>query len=99
MVERARADLIPNWPNLPEAVRTGLPPAKVNQEGEGSDFFVTLVPDLFAMNYPSAIAAADAMGMAHKTTPTRVLDLAAGSGVWGIAMAQRSPQVTVTAVD
>jgi ubiquinone/menaquinone biosynthesis C-methylase UbiE len=29
----------------------------------------------------------------------RVLDLAAGSGVWSIAIAQRSPNVTVTAVD
>ncbi|HWB99615.1 MAG TPA: class I SAM-dependent methyltransferase, partial [Bryobacteraceae bacterium] len=28
-----------------------------------------------------------------------VLDLGAGSGVWGIALAQASPQVTVTAVD
>jgi 3-hydroxy-5-methyl-1-naphthoate 3-O-methyltransferase len=28
-----------------------------------------------------------------------VLDLAAGSGVWGIALAQRWPQVRVTAVD
>jgi SAM-dependent methyltransferase len=31
--------------------------------------------------------------------PVRVLDLAAGSGVWGIAIAQQSPHVTVTAVD
>jgi ubiquinone/menaquinone biosynthesis C-methylase UbiE len=29
----------------------------------------------------------------------RVLDLAAGSGVWGIALAQSSPNVHVTAVD
>ena len=29
----------------------------------------------------------------------RVLDLAAGSGVWGIAQAQGSEQVSVTAVD
>jgi 3-hydroxy-5-methyl-1-naphthoate 3-O-methyltransferase len=28
-----------------------------------------------------------------------VLDLAAGSGVWSIALAQQSPKVTVTAVD
>src|SRR5262249_47828346 len=31
--------------------------------------------------------------------PLQVLDLAAGSGVWGIAFAKRSPQVRVTAVD
>jgi SAM-dependent methyltransferase len=31
--------------------------------------------------------------------PIRVLDIAAGSGVWGIGMAQRLPNVHVTAVD
>src|SRR5439155_25196089 len=29
----------------------------------------------------------------------RVLDLAAGSGIWGIALTQKSPRVRVTAVD
>ncbi len=29
----------------------------------------------------------------------RVLDVAAGSGVWGVALAERSPRVRVTAVD
>lgn len=99
MFEHTRTSLIPNWLHLDEAVRTGTPPARVNQESSGSEFFASFVADLFSMNYPSAIAAADALGLAHKATPTRVLDLAAGSGVWGIAMAQRSPQVTVTAVD
>jgi SAM-dependent methyltransferase len=33
------------------------------------------------------------------STPLSVLDLAAGSGVWSIALAERSPQVHVTAVD
>jgi SAM-dependent methyltransferase len=33
------------------------------------------------------------------STPISVLDLAAGSGVWGIALAEQSPQVRVTAVD
>jgi ubiquinone/menaquinone biosynthesis C-methylase UbiE len=33
------------------------------------------------------------------TKPFKVLDIATGSGVWGIAMAERSPQVKVTAVD
>ncbi|HYA17332.1 MAG TPA: methyltransferase [Bryobacteraceae bacterium] len=97
--EQASNRLIPNWLHLAEAVRTGQPQSRVNQEADGGGFFASFVTDLFPMNYPSAIAAADALALAHKTTPTRVLDLAAGSGVWGIAMAQRSPQVTVTAVD
>ena len=28
-----------------------------------------------------------------------MIDLAAGSGIWGIAVAEKSPQVRVTAVD
>jgi ubiquinone/menaquinone biosynthesis C-methylase UbiE len=94
-----RTGLIPSWLELPEIVRTGSPPRKVNQEGDGGAFFADLVTDLFAMNYGAACVAADALGIAGKTNPIRVLDLAAGSGVWGIALAQRSPQVTVTAVD
>jgi 2-polyprenyl-3-methyl-5-hydroxy-6-metoxy-1,4-benzoquinol methylase len=71
----------------------------VNQEGDGSAFFADFVNDLFAFNYGSALAAADALGIAARPGPVRVLDVAAGSGVWGIAMAQRSPHVNVTAVD
>jgi ubiquinone/menaquinone biosynthesis C-methylase UbiE len=48
------------------------------------------------MSYPAALALARHLDL---TSPVRVLDLAAGSGVWGIALAQSSPQVTVTAVD
>jgi 2-polyprenyl-3-methyl-5-hydroxy-6-metoxy-1,4-benzoquinol methylase len=42
---------------------------------------------------------AAALGIAKATGPVSVLDLAAGSGVWSIVLAQRSPQVRVTAVD
>jgi len=87
--------LIPKWLHLNEVVRTGKPAAAVNQEGEGSEFFEQFVSDIFPMSYPSAqtLAAALHLGQGH------VLDLAAGSGVWGIALAQSSPGVRVTAVD
>jgi ubiquinone/menaquinone biosynthesis C-methylase UbiE len=49
------------------------------------------------MSYPSAQVLAKHLQLG--STPARVLDLAAGSGVWGIALAQSSPQVSVTAVD
>jgi ubiquinone/menaquinone biosynthesis C-methylase UbiE len=97
--DHIRTGLIPTWLELPETVRTGNPPRKVNQEGDGGAFFADFVTDLFSLNYGSAVTAADALGLAARPNPVRVLDIAAGSGVWGIAMAQRSPQVTVTAVD
>src|SRR5205085_4589631 len=37
--------------------------------------------------------------IAGRDSTFRVLDIAAGSGIWGIALAQKSPKVEVTAVD
>jgi SAM-dependent methyltransferase len=91
--------LIPDWLNLTAAVQTGKPVVPVNRHSEGSAFFEQFVAGLFAMNYGSAVAAAEALGVASATGPVKVLDLAAGSGVFGIGIAQRSPHVTVTAVD
>ena len=91
--------LIPDWLDLTTVVQTGKPVVPVNRHSEGSAFFEQFVAGLFAMNYGSAMTAAEALGVASATGPVRVLDLATGSGVWGIAIAQRSPHVTVTAVD
>ncbi len=92
--------MIPIWMNLTEAVRTGKPVmGGVNQEGAGTQFFQSFVEDIFPVNYPAARYLAKHLGVAEASRPVRVLDLAAGSGVWGIALAQDAPQVTVTAVD
>jgi ubiquinone/menaquinone biosynthesis C-methylase UbiE len=75
-------------------VKTGKPATAVNQEGDGSAFFVDFVEDLFPVGYPSAKALAAAFPQARK-----VLDVAAGSGVWSIPLAQNSKEVRVTALD
>jgi SAM-dependent methyltransferase len=93
------SQLIPKWLQLTEVVRTGRPATAVNQEGPGSEFFLDFVEDLFPFNFAAAQALAAALGVAKLDKPYRVLDLAAGSGVWGIALALASPQVRVTAVD
>src|SRR5581483_6459488 len=62
-------------------------------------FFAQFVADLFPVNFPAAMALARHLDLASSQRPIRVLDIAAGSGVWGIALAQTSPQVRVTAVD
>ena len=51
------------------------------------------------MSYPGAQKLADHLKVAMAKEQVRVIDLAAGSGIWGIAVAQKSPQVRVTAVD
>ncbi len=91
--------LIPKWLQLTDIVKTGRPAEAVNQEGVGSEFFEKFVEDLYPMNYAPANALADALKIDQATGPIAVLDLGAGSGVWSIALAKRSPQVRVTAVD
>jgi ubiquinone/menaquinone biosynthesis C-methylase UbiE len=51
------------------------------------------------MSYPAAQKLADHLKLAKSKEQVRAIDLAAGSGIWGIAMVQKSPKVRVTAVD
>jgi ubiquinone/menaquinone biosynthesis C-methylase UbiE len=80
-------------------VREGQPAVAVNQETEGTEFFSQLVEKIIPMSYPSAQALGDHLKVSKAKNDIRVLDLAAGSGIWGIALAQKSPRVRVTAVD
>lgn len=90
---------IPKWIHLNEVVASGSPAAAVNQETDGTAFFENLVNEIFPMSYIVARELAAHLDTAAAREPFKVLDLAAGSGVWGIALAQTSPQVHVTAVD
>jgi 2-polyprenyl-3-methyl-5-hydroxy-6-metoxy-1,4-benzoquinol methylase len=91
--------LISRWLHLTDIVREGLPAVTVNQETEGTQFFSQLVENIIPMSYPAAQKLGDHLKIAKTKDEIRVLDLAAGSGIWGIALAQKSPRVTVTAVD
>ncbi len=91
--------LIPNWLHLNEIVKTGAPEMAVNQQGDGSAFFEKFVEDIFPMSYPAAQALGDALKISALAKPYKMLDIAAGSGVWGVALAQKSKQVQVTALD
>jgi ubiquinone/menaquinone biosynthesis C-methylase UbiE len=91
--------LIPDWLQLSEVVRTGAPAIPLNQESRGPEFFSVLVENIIPMSYPAAMKLAESLRLAKSKTPVRVLDIASGSGVWGISLAQQSPQVHVTAVD
>jgi ubiquinone/menaquinone biosynthesis C-methylase UbiE len=91
--------MIHNWLPLPDVVRTGKPATAVNQQDEGAAFFQELVEPIFAMSYPATQVAGQALGLANAKSPVKVLDIGTGSGVWGIGLAQQSPQVSVTAQD
>jgi len=99
LIRHTSEHLLPKWLALNEIVSTGRPGAAVNQQGVGAEFFEKFVNDIFPMSYPSAATLAAHLGLASRADKFRVLDLGAGSGVWGIAQAQAGPMVHVTAVD
>ena len=91
--------IISRWLRLSDIVRQGRPGVAVNQETEGTEFFSQLVERIIPMSYPPAQKLGDHLKLARTRNEIHVLDLAAGSGIWGIALAQKSPRVRVTAVD
>jgi SAM-dependent methyltransferase len=98
LLKHVSSQLVPKWLNLTENVRTGKASKAVNQEGPGSAFFESFVEDIFPMSYGAARVLADTL-KPGAGGPLSVLDVAAGSGVWGIAAAERWPEARVTAVD
>lgn len=101
MIRHGSEHLIPRWLSLNEVVATGRPVTPVNQEDSGSEFFQEFVNDIFPLSYPAAKALGEYLDCNVEGRMVRVLDLAAGSGVWGITLAKCSDavHVTVTAVD
>src|SRR5688572_27819269 len=92
--------LIPRWLTLSETVRTGKPAASaVETEAGGAEFFEQFVESLFPMSYAATQVLGEHLGLPTATSEVRVLDVAAGSGVWGIGLAQMSEHVRVTAQD
>jgi SAM-dependent methyltransferase len=99
LIRRTSGDLIPKFLGLNEIVATGKPIRSVNENNTGTAFFQQLVADLYPTNNAPAQALAKHLDLNKARKPARVLDLAAGSGVWGIALAQSSDRVRVSAVD
>jgi 2-polyprenyl-3-methyl-5-hydroxy-6-metoxy-1,4-benzoquinol methylase len=89
--------LMPAWAQLTEVVRTGKPSRQVEDGADKGEFFTKIVGGLFTMNRPGARAAANAV--VGDRRGLRVLDVGAGSGVWGITFAERDPEARVTLVD
>lgn len=99
ILRHTSSQLLPNWLRLNEVVTSGRPAMAVNQEKAGGEFFQEFVNDLFPMNFPIARQLAEHLELGASGRDVSVLDLAAGSGVWSVALAQSGSNVRVTAVD
>jgi ubiquinone/menaquinone biosynthesis C-methylase UbiE len=101
LVQHFAAQLLDNWRQLPEIVRTGKPATMVDHEDQGAEFFSKFVEVLFTMSIAAAEALAEKLAKkppAH-TDRLKILDIAAGSGVWSIPLAKRIAKAHITAVD
>ncbi|MHB9007437.1 MAG: methyltransferase [Limisphaerales bacterium] len=94
-----RDQLFPQWMELREVVRTGQPATVTNRQSDGAAYFAGFVESLFPVSFAAATRLGGHLGVATATAPVSVLDLGAGSGVWGIALALLSPHVQIRAVD
>ena len=91
--------MLSEWAKLNDIVRSGRPEKHINREQDGVAFFRQFVEYIFPIHYAAAQRLGEALEVSKAAAPLSVLDLAAGSGVWSVALALRSPHVRVTAVD
>jgi len=87
------------WSQLTEVIRTGKPVQHVGEQKQAEQFFPALVRTLHVLHRDRAVLAARALGAGGRRKGLRVLDVACGSGVWGIPYAEADPATRVTAQD
>ena len=88
-----------SWSRLTDVVRTGKPLVSVEEEEAGGKFFAELVRSLHIWNRGPSRRAARALGAGTTHKAMQVLDVACGSGVWGIAVAEADEESRVTFQD
>jgi 2-polyprenyl-3-methyl-5-hydroxy-6-metoxy-1,4-benzoquinol methylase len=86
--------LAARFDNLAQTIRAGLPDeGTVSHE---NPLWVEFARNMAPMIFPSAMDVAE---MLAGDAPLRVLDIAAGHGLFGISIARRNPQAKITALD
>jgi 2-polyprenyl-3-methyl-5-hydroxy-6-metoxy-1,4-benzoquinol methylase len=91
-------DLMRNFGALTDAVRRGGVAAEGNTVAEENPIWVEFARSMMPMMVPNAHMMADVLGVAG-AGPLKVLDIAAGHGIFGITIAQRNPNARIVAVD
>lgn len=87
-----------NWSALGEVLQSGRPRMQL-ESTEGGEFFAEFVSALYAINAAAADEIAQRVLQRSATGGLRVLDVGAGSGVWGLAFLRHDPQARLTVAD
>jgi ubiquinone/menaquinone biosynthesis C-methylase UbiE len=93
------ADHAESWRQLTKSVRTGKPFNTVDKEKRAVKFFPALVSGLHVIHRDRARKAAEVLGIGTSHNGLHVVDIACGSGVWGIEVAAADRTARVTAQD
>jgi SAM-dependent methyltransferase len=87
------------WSHLPALLTTDKPLVAMDSATEGGKHYVAQAAALAWMLAPAAEAAARHFAQTFGGRPLRIIDLGAGSAVWGLTIAAATPGSAVTAVD
>ena len=90
--------LVHNFDNLAETVRRGTVTAESNTVAAANPVWVDFARAMAPMMMPSATAIATLLASTPQK-PVKVLDIAAGHGMFGITIAERFPEAEIVAVD
>ena len=92
-------DIVRNFDNLTDTVRRGsVSPQGNTVAGEEQELWVNFAKAMVPMMMPAALGIADALQI-KSAGPVRVLDIAAGHGMFGIVLAQQNLRAEIVAVD
>jgi SAM-dependent methyltransferase len=91
-------EIMRNFDNLTDAVRRGGASPSGSTVSPDNPVWVEFARSMMPMMMPNAHGMAEVLGVSE-AGPLKVLDIAAGHGIFGITIAQRNPRAEVAAVD
>ena len=92
-------DIVRNFDRLTDTIRRGtVPPEDDFVAGVEQELWVNFARAMAPMMMPAAFGIAEALQI-KSAGPVRVLDIAAGHGMFGVVLAQQNPAAEIVAVD